>query len=268
MLASAPMDSFLGAAAFPGPAVGRHAGSNSFVSQARFNGCIAFSNWPRADVERLLPPELELCANTSSLSDVHPVTFIFGDQTEGAMILGGFTYSVGVSYQELGMVIPFVKHRCGPYRHTYMVRMYSNYSVATWNGNMHYGFSKEMATLRWQGPVFMVTTEAGALLLHAAVEAAGDWSPGAACTLENFAATREIFSLPVLGRKANGEYVASYFGWDFAEASVRNADSCVSVDAPFLEGLTPRRYHDVPSGTFEVQGMMWRLTWPAPPRFR
>ena len=261
------MNRFLGASAFPGPALSRGAG-DSFVSQACFNGYIAFSNWPRADVERLLPQELQLCANTSSSPDVHPVVFIFGDQTEGAMILGGFTFSVGVHYQELGVAIPFVKHRRGPYAHTFMARMYSNYGIATWNGNTHYGFSKEMATLRWQGPVFLVSTEAGTLLLHAAVEAGGDWSPGPAGTLENFAAMRAIFSLPVLGRKANGEYVASYFGWDFSEASVRGADSCVSIDAAFLEGLTPRRYHDVSSGTFEVRGMIWRLSWPAPPRFR
>ena len=122
--------------------------------------------------------------------------------------------------------------------------------------------------MRWQGPVFLVTTEAGTLLLHAAVETGGGWCPGQACELPNFAAMQAVFDLPVVGRKANGAYVSSYFGWDFSTATVRAADSCIAIDAPFLEGLTPRRCHDVPSGTFEVRGMIWRLSWPAPSRFQ
>ena len=262
------MDTFLDRTAFPGPSSNRSALADPFVSQARFDGHITFSNWPREDVAKLLPPDLELCPNTSATPDIHPVAFIFGDQTQGAMLFGGFNFSLGVHYQELGMAIPFVKHRHGQYLHMYMVRMYSSYAIATWNGNFHYGFSKEMARLWWQGPVYIVTTENDVLLLHASVEAAGEWSGGDSCALPNFAAMRAIFALPVVGRKSNGAYVCSYFGWDFGEALVRPADACVAIDAPFVEGLTPRECHDAPSGTFQVRGMCWNLSWPSSCRFR
>ncbi|HVN85620.1 MAG TPA: hypothetical protein VMW17_12330 [Candidatus Binatia bacterium] len=233
------------------------------MSEASFNGHIVFSNWSRAEVEKLLPPDLELCANISATPDIHPVVFIFGDQAQGAMLFGGFTFSLGVQYQELGVAVPFVKHRRDPLIHTFMARMYSSYDIATWNGNFHYGFSKVMAKLGWRGPVYLVTAEDGALLLHATVADSGEWLSGDRCTLPNFAAVQWIFSLPVVGRRANGIYVRSYFGWDFGAAQVRTADACGSIDAPFLPGLTPQDWHDVSAGTFEVRNMIWRLSWPS-----
>jgi len=262
------MDTFLDDSVFPGSFVARSELSNSFVSQASFNGCIAVSNWPRREAASLLPPELELGANSAATPDVHPVVFVFGDQTHGAMMFGGFTYSLGVNYQELGICIPFVKHRDGTLLQTYMVRMYSSYTIATWNGNLHYGFSKEMARLRWQGPLYVVTTEDDRLLLHAAVDAAGPWSAGRGCALPNFRALQALFALPVIGRKPTGVYACSYFGWDFDDALVRPADVSVSIEAGVLGDLPTRQCSDVAAGSFEVRGMMWRLSWPTSCRFR
>ena len=50
------MEPFLDRRAFPGPAIDLAASGASFAGQACFNGCIAVTNWQRADVERLLPP--------------------------------------------------------------------------------------------------------------------------------------------------------------------------------------------------------------------
>lgn len=256
------MDTFLGRTAFPGAALDRSAFRDSFLTQANFHGHIMFSNWPRTDVERLLPRELELCTNTSSTPEAHPVVFIFGAQKEGAMTFGGLTVPLGVNYEEVAISIPFVRHKAGKHIHVYVARMYSSYAVATWNGNFHYGFSKEMAKLWWQGPIYVVTREDDALLMHTTVEPSGDWVPGCSCELPNFAALHAVFALPILGRKTNGMYVCSYFGWDFGNARVRPADACVSIDSPLIVGLTPRRCHNVPSGTFEVDGMLWKLSWP------
>ncbi len=261
------MDVFLTSAAFVNSGLDVNAPSVTFVGQARFNGCITFCNWPRRDVEALLPPELELAANTSAASDVHPVAFIFGEQRQGATIFAGIPFPMGVQYHEFAMAIPFVKHRRGRPLHIYIPRMYSSYFPAIWHGNTYYGFAKEMATMWWQGPIFLITGKSGALLLHAAVEATGGWSAGSTCELPNFEATRAIFTLPVVGRKSDGTYVRSYFGWDFGDAVVRTADACVSIDVPLIDGLDPRRCHDVASGTFEVRGMLWKLSWPAVCRF-
>jgi hypothetical protein len=259
------MDCFLGRSAFAGPVIDVDAAGTRFAGQARFSGCIAFTNWPRAEVEALLPPELELAPNTMAV-DLHPVVFVFGDQADGALLFAGVTLPTGVTYQELGIVVPFVRQRGGQHLHSYVPRMYSSYFPAVWHGNAHYGFSKETAVMRWQGPVFLATREDGSLILHADTEPTGSWSPGARCEAPNFAAMRSVFALPVIGRRDDRSYVGSYFGWDFRETQVRPSDSCVSIDAAFLPGLRPGLRHDTASGTFEVRDMIWRLSWPGPCR--
>src|SRR5882724_1686714 len=138
------MDPFLGRSAFPGPAIAADAAGNRFVGQARFSGCIAFTNWRRAEVEAFLPPELQLATNAVA-ADLHPVVFVFGDQAAGAILFAGFTVPTGAAYQELAIVVPFVRYRGGRHLHSYVPRMYSSYFPAVWHGNAHYGFSKEMA---------------------------------------------------------------------------------------------------------------------------
>ena len=261
------MDTFLPPSAFAGSWMNHAATRPATLTEAEFNGHLVVSNWQREEVQRLLPPNIEPCINTSATADLHPVVFLFGDLTGGAMRFGGMTMSTPVNYRELGICVPFVKGRADSDIHTYMLRMYSSYDVATWNGNFHYGFSKQIARLWWQGPLFMVTTQDDRLLLHATVEPTGEWLDAEACAPPNFAALRAIFSAPVIGRKNTGAYVCSYFGWDFSAAQVRAADACVSIDAPFVDGLSPRQCFDVSGGTFEVRGMIWRLSWPMPCRF-
>ncbi len=256
------MDPFLDRTAFPGPAIDLAASGASFAGQARFNGCIAVTNWLRAEVERLLPPQLALAANASPTPDIHPMIFVFGEQTQGAVIFARLPVPAGPDYGEFALAIPFVRHRHGRHLHVHVPRMYSSYFPATWNGNAHYGFGKAMARMEWRGPVFLMTNETDDLLLHAAVEPAGDWVSGAAADLPHLAALRAIFSLPVVGRKADGRLVCSWWGWEFGDALVRPADASVSIDAPLVEGLPVRTCADVPGGSFEVRGMAWKLTWP------
>lgn len=255
------MDNFLGKEAFPGPTTVR-TGAASFVGQADFNGCIAFCNWPKEDLAAVLPADLELAVNTSSTPELHPVAFIFGEQTEGATIFGGLTFPMGVNYHEFALAIPFVRHRRGRNLHTFVPRMYSSFAPATWAGNAHYGLAKDMAAMRWQGPLFVIAAPDDTLLFHASVEPAGEWTPGPTAALPNFAAMRAVFDLPVVGRRGDGTYVTSYFGWDFGGAHVRPARAWVSIDAALADGVAPRWSATLASATFEVRRMVWRLSWP------
>jgi hypothetical protein len=259
------MEEFLGKDSFLGPCI--DTSSPTFVGQADFNGCIAFCNWSREDVARVLPAELELAVNTSATPELHPLVLIFGEHTQGATIFGGVTFPTGVRYHEFGMAVPFVKHRRGRHLHTFVPFMCSSFFPATWAGNVHYGFSKAMATMWWEGALFIMTKPDGALLLHAAVEPAGDWVPGAHCDLPNFAGMRSIFAMPVLGRKQDGTYVQSYFGWDYSMASVRSMWASVSTETTLIQGLAQRTCTSLRSATFEVQRMTWRLSWPESYRF-
>src|SRR5882724_2942985 len=255
------MGPFLGTNAFRGDGV-TEAGVSALplAGQARFNGVVMFVNWSRRDVEAVLPGEIELAANGLA-PDLHPVVFILGEQTEGALIFFFFQAEDGIRYHEVGIAVPFVRH--GPNRelHIYIPRIYSSYFPAVWNGNVHYGFAKKLARI-WQEGAALVVGEDGAPLLRADVEPAGDWWPGARCPLANFEAMRAVFALPVLGRRADGRYVCSRFDWAFGDALVRQAEARVCIEVPLGQGLTPRRCPIVREGAFELRGMLWRLSWP------
>ena len=141
------MDSFLNKHAFLGPSIPVDTAGGSFAAEATFNGCIAFFNWARKEVERLLPPDLELAVNRSAAPDLHPVSLVFGDQTEGAWIVAGRRLPLDFNYQELTLAVPFVKHRQGRYLHTYVPRIYSSNWPAVWDGNVNYGLGKRMGTM-------------------------------------------------------------------------------------------------------------------------
>jgi hypothetical protein len=260
------MNAFPVRSAHPGPTIEAGVANASFVAQARFDGWIAFTSWPHADVEALLPAELELVPSVRTPGE-HPVAFILGEQTDCAVLIGGFPVPTGARYHEVGMMVPFVKHRQGRHVHIYVPRMYASYFPAVWSGNLNFGFAKQLATISRHGHVLLVTGEGGVPLLEADVEPAGDWLPGASCRLENFDAMRAAFALPVVGRRNDGTLVCSYFGWGFADTFVRPGDSCIVIHQPLVPGLAPQRRPDVPAGSFEVRGLLWQLSWPARCRF-
>jgi hypothetical protein len=255
------MDRLLDRRDFPGPVLERAGQGASFVGAARFDGGLVCTLWPRREVERLLPPELTL-AHSAGTADVHPLLFVFGQHTASAVIFAGFKVPMGVRYTEFAVAIPYVSHRRGRYLHTYVPRMYSSYAPAVRNGNQHYGFGKAFATVAWQGPIATLTAPPGDLLWHAAIEPAGEWESGTRCALPGFAGLRTAFTMPIVGRRADGTYVGSYFGLDFDDALVRPARCAISIDAPLLEHLPVRRCYAAPGGAFEVRGMTWSLTWP------
>ena len=232
----------------------------TFVGQAVFNGCIATCGWPRPAVERLLPPELTLAPNRSDISGLHPVVFVFGDQTRGAIRFGGFTVPTGIEYQEFALAIPFVRRASSGLLYTYLPRMYSSYLPATLSGNLHYGFAKRMAEMGSEGPIWVLRDLEDGLVFHARVEI--DEREPAPVDLPNFAGMRGAFSLPILGKRQGVGLVTSYFDWGFDRARVRLADAVMSVDSPFVTGLERGTYAGVDRGCFDVRGMLWRLSWP------
>lgn len=260
------MDVFLDRDAFTGPVIEAGAVINQFMGEARFDGYLAFTSWPRAEIEPALPAELTLASSRADL-DVHPVVFMFGALRNTTILFGGVAIPTGVEYPEFLMAVPFVRHRRGRNLHTYMARMYSSVRASVFVGNAYYGFAKSLASMCWQGPIFTVTSaDESHLLVHAAVErtaqAGGEREP-----IANLASMREALSLPIVGRRADGSLVASYFDVDFGAGTVEPADSWISLDAPIVTGLSPRRCYDAPSGTVQIRDVIWRLSWPVSCRF-
>ena len=100
---------FLGEADFEGQRIA--AGSPvTEGGQATYNGLITFTNVPREMVANLLPAGFELAARaTTGAPGLHPVVLLFGDQTDGAAVIGGNHAPTGVHYSELIFAVPFVQ---------------------------------------------------------------------------------------------------------------------------------------------------------------
>jgi hypothetical protein len=75
---------------------------------------------------------------------------------------------------------------------------------------------------------------------------------------------RDVFALPIIGRRGDDTYIVSTFSWDFATARARPVRAALAIDAVLADGVTPRACSAVDAGAFEVAGMIWRLSWPRP----
>ncbi len=257
------MQPFFDPACFPRPDPALHAGT-AFNGQATFAGRLCVVGLPRADVVATLPPSLELMSGGCVDPAQHPVLFVFGEQADGTLLVGGRPVPLGIHYGEFAVLVPFVRQRHDATPHVFVARMCSAYFPATWHGNAHYGFAKTTARMRTEGPLFVLSDDDDRLLLHAAVEPRGPWEPATTATLPTIVAVRRLFEhLPVLGRRADGSILCSRFGWDFTHADLRPAAGWISIDGPLLEGLGPRLCAGVPGGTLEVRNLLWKLSWPA-----
>lgn len=235
------------------------ASAASVASQASFHGFAVVTSWSRAEAAALLPEELVLAPNTSATPELHPVVFLFGDQRGGAAVYGGLTFPTAVVYQEFTLALPFVRHREGDRLLIHVPRMVCSFPPAMWVGNAVYGFEKRMGSMRYEGPIYAVRDSGGALLCHAHFETAPPADPN---VTRDFEAFRSLFDQPVTGRRADGRFVTSFWKFDCRDARIRAADALVTIDAPFAAGLYPGEHADVASGSFAVEGMVWKLSWP------
>ena len=240
----------------------------TFAGQAHFSGCLLETRWPRADVMPLLPAELELAPSVSGDAADHPVLFSFGDQLQGSFLLGGLPIEAGPTYHEFCLVVPFVRRRGGRNLHLYCPRICSTSYPAYWHGNMSYGLRKAMTRMGWEGDsTFVVTTPEGGRLARAEVERRAEWRSPADGDLAGFTRLREAFALPIVGRRDDGALVSSYFRWEIDEMSVRPVRATVAIEGPLSEGCPGGRWEGLPETSFEVRGMLWRITWPMACRF-
>jgi hypothetical protein len=256
------MSEFYGTASFPVPTLGVERFDGGFVGEATFSGTIAVFNRPREEVAAILPRPLELVWNRSA--DVHPVVFLFGDQARGTTHFGGATFSLEVDYPEACFAIPFVRRSGGRYGHTLIAQMYTPHESAAWSGNRFYGYAKRQATLGWEDGRYVVADEQGQTIVGATLHASDRWSSADDLATPNLNEIRRFFALSILGRKADGELVSSYFHWDFAAAQVRPTVCTLEIASPLAPGGRPDRWTSSEAGAYDVRGMTWLVSWPQP----
>lgn len=244
--------------AFLGPRVPVERAGATDAGQARFDGCLAAVELPRAEIGRLLPADLALAPRRDG-GDGHPLIVLFGEHVETSMVAGGLLVPTGLGYWELCVAVPYVVGGGGRYLHTYVPRMCSSAAMAVWQGNARFGFAKERADMRWAGDQFVATGDDGGLRWHAAVEPAGDWGRAAPPALAALAAA---LALPIAGRRADGSWVESYFRLGFGDALLRPLRAVLWFDTDLVPGLAPRVCHAPATAAVGVRGMTWRLTHP------
>lgn len=261
------MELFLGRDAFPGPALEAGAVIDAFMGEARFDGGLVCANWSRDEIAAILPAELTLAANRSTAPDLHPVLFMFGGLRKTSILFGGVAIPTGVAYAELFMVVPYVRHRNGRYLHTYIVRMFSGVPASVFVGNTSYGFAKLLACMRWRESTFIVSSLAGQMLAHAHIGAPLAGKAEIEEAMANLRSTHAALTLPLVGGRADGSLVSSYFEFDFEAGTVEPVDAWISLDAPIVDGIRPRRVAVAPAGSVRITDVIWRLSWPIQPRF-
>ena len=149
--------------------------------------------------------------------------------------------------------VPWVRCPAFGGDHLFVSWMACDFWPAVWNGNVYYGFNKELCNLTWAEGRFVVSAgEAPSLV------AACRTIDGNAQTLLEW--MRRVAALPVLGAREDGSRVQSRFGWRVSDAAVE----CASVHA-----VVNKTSKSIPDGRYEagdallVRGMRWRLGWPA-----
>jgi hypothetical protein len=222
------------------------------AGQATFSGCLAVVPVEQPTLQSWLPPSISLpqCGDAAC-----PCLLAFGEQAHGATFFGGFTVPWGVRYHEFMVAIPFARSERVSGEFLFVLGMVCDFWPAVWSGNSYYGFSKRFAPMSWDGARFLVKDDRGEVDFCGAVDAANQTSEVALDWI------RAAAALPVLGARRDGAFVRSRFEWDFRDATVEPTALHLTVSEGFDELPLGRKLAH--NGAYRVEGMKWRLGWPA-----
>lgn len=236
--------------------------------EATYHGNIVFTNLARSIVQAALPAELKLADNTLS-PGMHPVIYLFGHPMNSRWFIAGTTILPGPNYQELMLLVPFVRSANGTKWHNYVVRMYLDDATAIAIGNMFFAYAKEWGTAQESGT--QVTESAvGVAHFHADIQTTGPWttSAQAEAALPNYKAIQTILDMPVVGRTPSGNLICSYFELGYDNATVAAVQSRHEFLQPFRPGMGSwialGTLVSVPNGAIAVRDLNWRIRQPPP----
>jgi hypothetical protein len=226
---------------------------------AWFNGVIARVRSPAALVSLLLPAPLRARAEPQTAQKAeHPLVFLFGELRDGGAHVGGRDFSLGIRYHEVAVMVPQVRHASHDSDTLFACEMFADDSRPILLGNAAYGFRKRQSRIECCGSNYEVLV-GGQRRFAAQGALAGAWRSGCpghgdARWLEDLAAS------PVLGRRANGDYVLSRFSWDLSDASL----CAVSVELQWSPepGAPLLHLRSEPNDALVVRDLRWRTSPP------
>lgn len=228
-----------------------------------------FTNLPTATVGSLLAPGLTLAPNLSAYPDVHPVVQLVCRQSDTSWILNGVAQGVGPEYEEMILLVPFVRKGADPRLHIFVVRMYLTDQVAVHLGNVYYGYAKKHAAVEIPPGDALVTHGGNTALIGAFQKTGPDVACDGAGVPPNYAEMRTILALPVLGLLTAPplppSYVRSYFDWNDAAATVAPMTCEFRYFGAFTPGMPARTLAHVIDGAFWLTNIEWTIEWPGQP---
>lgn len=186
---------------------------------------------------------------------------MFGDQTRGTLLTGPRPLPLDYSYGETSWSIPYVRKGGSTEDdesplYTFALGMHCDRRTPAVFGNANYGFNKRLARISWRGPALEVQRDQSLVARYHLGK--GSSSCGDAELFASIAA----FRLPILGRKSDGSFGRCHFQFGLGKARVLRAHTRLELPE-HLDGLSAGRYLSAPGHSFEVQGLRWRISWPA-----
>jgi hypothetical protein len=230
----------------------------SWGGKATFNGAVVLAEAPAPVVAEGLPGALGLCEGAhSSRRGMHPLLFVFGEVVEGGAHLLGVSYSAGVSYRELAVLVPFVRHDNTPAPFLFAQQMLADDARAVLLGNAVYGYRKQLARIETAGPAYEGHLQ-GCLAFSSTGSVKGSWSGAAATGGEGPAWLGSLLSLPILGRLESGQLIRSRFAWDFHTASLCALEARLEWQA----SQQRLRLKSLAGRALAIRGLLWRTSPP------
>jgi hypothetical protein len=187
---------------------------------ARFSGVVAVAPVPSALVASLLPAPLR-ARKQRSVDATHPLLFLVGELRDGGAHVAGGEFSLGIRYREAAIWVPDVSYPAADSPSLFSLAMFADDPRPILLGNGVYGFRKRRAAIEWSGASYRVELD-DAPCLAVRGELHDDWQR-ARPELAPVRWLSRLASMPVLGRRATGDYVRSQFAWDLTSASIRRA---------------------------------------------
>ena len=260
---------FLGPAAFTGAYT---LPSTPFTKggRATYAGNVVVTNLAKRYAVSVLPTTLELAPNAS---DVHPVLYMIGHLADTYWEIDGVDVIKGAEYDEMILLVPFVRKRGGTLWHNYVVRMYLNHDLAIEIGNEYYAYNKTWGDIRSVPPRTFVWTRDGTKMFETKLEIpeGESWQPSedAEASLPNYKAIQTILSMPMVGATSDGTLLCSFFQLDYGLAQVVPITSTHQFVRPFVSGMEDwvalGGLSSVVDGAVRVRSLEWRLQQPPLP---
>jgi hypothetical protein len=239
--------------------------------RATYAGNIVFTNLEKQHAGSVLPDGLELAPNAS---DVHPVLYMIGHLADTSWVINNVPVFSGDDYDEMVLLIPFVRKRGGTLWQNYVVRMYLNHAAAIDIGNEHYAYKKTWGDVRRVPPRTFVWAKDGTRMFETKLEIPDgeSWQPSkdAEASFPNYKAIQTILSMPMVGATSGGLLLCSYFELDYGQAQVVPITSTHQFVRPFVPEMADwvalGSLSSVADGAVRVRSLEWRLQQPPLPR--